>query len=125
MLAERARMLKSDVLSTEKLMMHGQSIPLFSGVESWFDRIDRFAESIDLELEHYIISSGLDSMIRGTCIGNKFRDIYACMYHYSDDKYYATWPAQAINYTTKTQFLFRINKGIHNSWDNGEVNKFI
>lgn len=66
MLAERARMLKSDVLSTEKLMMHGQSIPLFSGVESWFDRIDRFAESIDLELEHYIISSGLDAMIRGT-----------------------------------------------------------
>ncbi|WP_421291233.1 HAD family hydrolase [Aeromonas veronii] len=125
MLAERARMLKSDVLSTEKLMMHGQSIPLFSGVESWFDRINRFAESIDLELEHYIISSGLDAMIRGTCIGKKFRDIYACKYHYSDDKYYATWPAQAINYTTKTQFLFRINKGIHNSWDNGEVNKFI
>ncbi|MBP4043331.1 haloacid dehalogenase-like hydrolase [Aeromonas sp. SrichE-2G] len=125
MLAEKANILKSDVLSTEKLIMHGQSIPLFSGVESWFDRIDRFAESIGLELDHYIISSGLDAMIRGTSIGNKFRDIYACKYHYSEDKCYATWPAQAINYTTKTQFLFRINKGIHNSWDNGEVNKFI
>lgn len=125
MLAERANMLQSDVLSTEKLMTHGQSIPLFSGVDSWFDRINSFAESIDLELEHYIISSGLDAMIRGTCIGDKFRDIYACKYHYSENQRYATWPAQAINYTTKTQFLFRINKGINNSWDNGEVNKFI
>lgn len=125
MLAEKANTLNSDTLSIKKLMMHGQSIPLFSGVNSWFDRIDNFAGGLDLELEHYIISSGLDAMIRGTSIGDKFRDIYACKYHYSEDESYATWPAQAINYTTKTQFLFRINKGIHNSWDNREVNKFI
>jgi 2-hydroxy-3-keto-5-methylthiopentenyl-1-phosphate phosphatase len=125
MLAEKANELSSDVLSINNLMKHGQSIPLFSGVDSWFDRINAFAKSIDLEVEHYIISSGLDAMIRGTRIGNKFRDIYACKYHYSTEQCYATWPAQAINYTTKTQFLFRINKGIHNSWDNAEVNKFI
>ena len=64
-------------------------------------------------------------MIRGTAIGHEFRDIFACKYHYSADGKTAQWPAQAINYTTKTQFLFRINKGIHNSWDNVAVNHFI
>jgi hypothetical protein len=64
-------------------------------------------------------------MIRGTVIAEKFRKIYACKYHYSADKKKALWAAQAINYTTKTQFLFRINKGIDNSWDNAAVNRFI
>ncbi len=123
-LVEAANEINSDELSEENLIKHGMTIPLFPGVSGWFDRINAYAEQNDLELHHYIISSGLDAMIRGTSIGNKFRNIYACKYHYSEDKK-ACWAAQAINYTTKTQFLFRINKGIDNSWDNAAVNKFI
>ncbi|WP_010324684.1 haloacid dehalogenase-like hydrolase [Marinobacterium stanieri] len=114
----------SQQLREENLLNHGKVIPLFPGVSSWFDRINKFAESNNIELYHYIISSGLDVMIRGTEIGNKFKQIYACKYHY-DQNGNATWPAQAVNYTTKTQFLFRINKGIDNAWDNEAVNRFI
>lgn len=125
LLAEKANQLGSDELSEDNLIKHGRSIPLFSGVGTWFERINKYAEANEIELHHYIISSGLDAMIRGTEIGNQFTQIYACKYHYSPNGKQAIWPAQAINYTTKTQFLFRINKGIKNSWNNAAVNQFI
>jgi len=125
LLADKANQLNSDELSKDNLVRHGGTIPLFSGVDGWFSRINEYAKHHDLELQHFIISSGLDAMIRGTSIGKEFHKIYACKYHYTSDGKKALWPAQAINYTTKTQFLFRINKGIDNSWDNSAVNKFI
>jgi 2-hydroxy-3-keto-5-methylthiopentenyl-1-phosphate phosphatase len=112
-------------LSEKALIQHGKSIPLFPGVEAWFNRINSYAESHELELYHYIVSSGLDAMIRGTAIGGNFRKIYACKFHYGNSSTKAKYAAQAINYTTKTQFLFRINKGIDNAWDNEAVNRFI
>lgn len=125
LLAEKANQLGSDELSEDNLIKHGASIPLFPGVNTWFKRINKYAKANEIELHHYIISSGLDAMIRGTAIGNQFSQIYACKYHYSPKGKQAIWPAQTINYTTKTQFLFRINKGIKNSWDNAAVNQFI
>lgn len=125
MLAQAANDINSNELSIDNLRKHGASIPLFPGVETWFDRVDEYANENGVEIHHYIISSGLDAMIQGTKIADKFRKIYACKYHYTPDGKKALWPAQAINYTTKTQFLFRINKGIDNSWDNAAVNRFI
>ncbi len=125
LLAERAKEINSEELSENNLIKHGKAIPLFPGVDSWFDRINQYGKDHELEISHYIISSGLYAMIRGTNIGNCFTNIYACKYHYSEDKKIPKWAAQAINYTTKTQFLFRINKGINNSWDNAAVNRFI
>lgn len=124
LLAEQDENKGTNQLSKSKLMEHGKLIPLFPGVGGWFERINAYASTHGLELYHYIISSGLDEMIRGTEIGDCFRKIYACKYHY-DSSGKAKWPAQAVNYTTKTQFLFRINKGIDNAWDNGAVNRFI
>ena len=125
LLAETANQLGSDELSEDNLKKHGKSIPLFPGVDTWFERINEYAAVNEIALQHYIISSGLDAMIRGTDIGHQFSQIYACKYHYCQKGKQAIWPAQAINYTTKTQFLFRINKGIKNSWNNADVNKFI
>lgn len=125
LLVEKASQTNPQELSVNNLKKHGKSIPLYPGVAGWFDRINKYADDNGLKLYHYIISSGLDAMIRGTAIGDKFRMIFACKYHYSADGTVAIWPAQAINYTTKTQFLFRINKGIDNSWDNEAVNRFI
>ncbi len=120
LLSEKAK--TSDKLSKNNLKKHGKKIPLFPGVNTWFERIDKFGENLDLQIDHYIISSGLDAMIRGTSIAKKFKVIYACKYHYSKNKGTAVWPAQTINYTTKTQFLFRINKGVLDSWDNEKIN---
>ena len=115
----------SDALDADKLREYGAKIPLFNGVEDWFYRINSLGETLGLQIDHYIISSGLDEMIRGTVIGSQFEQVFACKFHYENGETNPTYPSLAINYTTKTQYLFRINKGIHNSWDNEAVNMFI
>ncbi|GAB1405358.1 hypothetical protein MASR1M74_25390 [Lentimicrobium sp.] len=103
---------------------YGSGITFFKGVETYFDRINAFANNIGVELEHYIISSGLREFISGTPIAKYFTNIYASGYRY-DANGVAVWPALAINYTNKTQYLFRINKGINNSYDNALINKYL
>ena len=102
---------------------YGKEISFFDGVEGYFDRINKYALEKDVKLEHYIISSGLREFIHGTKIAHQFKYIFASGFRY-DSNEVATWPALAINYTNKTQFLFRINKGIQNSYDNSEINKY-
>ena len=106
---------KKDELSVERLKHHGGKIILFSGVENWFSAINEFAEKISIDLSHYIISSGLEDMILGTSIAQECKRIFGCRYHYDQETGDAKWPTVAIDYTTKTQYLFRINKGIENS----------
>jgi 2-hydroxy-3-keto-5-methylthiopentenyl-1-phosphate phosphatase len=112
-------------LFPEALGQHGQQIPLFPGVDGWFDRIDSFANEHGVALSHFVVSSGLEEMIRGTPVAEHFQCIFGCRYHYDSSTGHAKWPAVAIDYTTKTQFLFRINKGIENSWDNKRINEYI
>jgi hypothetical protein len=119
--AARARGVR---ITRDALRAHGARTPLFQGVAEWFSRIDEHAAARGLALEHYIVSSGNEEMIEGTSIFPRFRRVFASRYRY-DDGGDATWPAVAINYTTKTQYLFRINKGIENHWDNEGVNRFI
>ena len=107
----------------ESLITHGAKTPLFAGVPQWFDRIEEFATKRGLELEHYIISSGIREMIEGCAISKRFKQIFASRFAF-DEAGNAIWPAVAINYTTKTQFLFRINKGIDNTWDTSLINKW-
>lgn len=102
----------------------GKQIVLFKGVEEWFKLINNYGKSIGVIVEHYINSSGLIEMVEGTPIAKEFKKIYACSYLYDVDGK-AIWPAVAVNYTTKTQFLFKINKGIDSIYDNKKVNEFI
>lgn len=94
----------------------GKSVPLFKGVEKWFDRVNNYASKKGIEVEHYIISSGLKEIIEGSVIADKIKRIYASSYLYSADGI-AEWPAQAVNYTNKTQYIFRIAKGIFDEND--------
>jgi phosphoserine phosphatase len=103
---------------------HGRETPLLPGVDSWFDRIDDFARALGLEPVHYVVSSGNEEMIRGTSIADRFRYIFACKYLFDADGV-ASWPGVVVNYTTKTQFLFRINKGIENFWDDKSLNAWM
>lgn len=107
---------KGKPFSKDYLRSIGAEVQLYKGVESWFDRISKYAAGKGLELEHYIISSGLKEIIEGSKIANKFKRIYASSYYYNTDGA-AIWPAQAINYTYKTQYIFRIAKGIPEEWD--------
>lgn len=116
---------KNDItVKKEDLKKHGKDVTFFNGVETFFGRINKFAEEQGVILKHYIISSGTKEMIEGTAIANEFENIYASSFMY--DKYgKPIWPALAINYTTKTQYIYRINKGISNAWDNKLINKYI
>jgi phosphoserine phosphatase len=111
-------------ITREALEAHGKSTPLFAGLESWFDRINRYGAASDLAVEHYIISSANLEFIKGSEILPHFEQVYASKFMF-DENGEAIGPAVAINYTNKTQFLFRINKGITNTWDNDAVNRWI
>ena len=116
---------RGKAVSKATLREHGKNADLYKGLRSgaWFDRIDSHAHGQGLCPEHYIISSGVEEMIRGCPIICKFRDVFASKFIY--DKGNAAWPGVAINYTTKTQYLFRINKGIDNHWNNDDLNKYM
>jgi hypothetical protein len=111
-------------ITRDLLRAHGRKTPLFAGVETWFSRVNEYASARGLALDHYVISSGNHEMIAGCPIYDRFTRIFASSFIY-DDRGHAVWPGVAINYTTKTQFLFRINKGIDNSWDKDAVNRWM
>ncbi len=102
----------------------GKNITLFPGVADWFKRVNAYAKSKGVKLEHFIISSGIREMVEGTPIYKEFKKVYASGFMF-DHNGVACWPALAVNYTTKTQYLFRINKGSLDVHDNSVINKFV
>lgn len=112
------------ILKKDKLAEYGAKVKLFAGVNDWFERIRTYGKEKSVKVEHYIISSGLKEMIEGTEIARHgaFEKIYASSFFYNE-RGVAIWPAQVINYTNKTQFLFRIEKGVLDINDPG-VNEY-
>ena len=100
-----------ELFTKDALLKYGAQVHLFPGVENWFRRIRDYGETHGVIVEHYIISSGLKEMIEGTAIAGEFEKIYASSFFYNE-KGVPKWPAQVVNYTNKTQFLFRIEKGV-------------
>ena len=109
-------------LRREDFMKFGEKIELFAGVREWFKAVKKYGKSKGVKIEHYINSSGLAEMIEGTPIAKEFKRIFACSFLYND-KGEAIWPGVAVDYTAKTQFLFKINKGILSIRDNKRVNE--
>ncbi|MBR2007018.1 MAG: haloacid dehalogenase-like hydrolase [Alistipes sp.] len=128
-LAYMARMIqeaqsKGLSLRREAFQESGRNVRYFEGVKEWFSRMNRYAEERGLRLLHYINSSGLKEIIEGTSIAHEFKHIYACSFLYNVDGI-AYWPAVAINYTNKTQFIFKINKGVESVYDTQLVNRYM
>ncbi len=111
-------------VTKKALAEYGAKIELYRGVEGWFERINAYGKERGIIIEHYIISSGLKEMIEGTPIAGQFKKIYASAFMYDEDGV-PEWPAQTINYTNKTQFLFRIEKGCLDINDHEGVNEYI
>ncbi len=109
-------------LTREGFRSFGKGIELFDGVKEWFSLVNKYGEDHGVVVEHYINSSGLAEMIEGTPIAHEFKRIFACSYLY-DERGEAIWPGVAVDYTAKTQFLFKINKGILSIRDNKKVNE--
>ena len=109
-------------LSLDSWRRRGAALPLFPGVEDWFDRQNARAQQLKLDLCHFIISSGNRELIEGSAIARHFERIYASAFLF-DGREDAVGPALAVNYTSKTQYLFRINKWTLEEWDTVAINK--
>lgn len=109
-------------LTREYLNSCGKSIQLYKGVLSWFERINKYGEELGVQIEHYIISSGITEIIEGCEISKYFKAIYGCSFLYNEDKE-AIWPAIAINFTQKTQYIFRVSKGVLDVRDDQNLNR--
>ena len=120
----RSAQAKGLSLRREAFQESGKKVELYPGVMEWFDRINKYGEERGVRVLHYINSSGLKEIIEGTPIADKFRKIYACSFLYNVDGI-AYWPGVAVNYTNKTQFIFKINKGVESVYDTKQVNKYM
>ncbi len=110
-------------LTREAMQKLGEAVEFFPGVEGWFDRVNRIGQACGVQVEHYIISSGLTEIIRGSAIGHHFKAIFAASFCY-DESDHPVWASSAVNYTSKTQYLFRINKGILDVTNDRDLNAF-
>jgi hypothetical protein len=108
----------------DDFVKYGRHVELFPGAIEWFDRINTYGKRHQLSVKHYIVSSGLREMVQGSSIAKKFERIFASAFAY-DVHGVAYAPALALNYTTKTQYLFRINKGTLDVWDNRVINAYV
>jgi len=122
LMLEKAHAARVSIRRDEFVKM-GQDLKFFPGVVDWFGRINRIGDELGLTVEHYIISSGLHEIIEGSSIYKEFKDVFACEYLYNENDV-ACWPKNAVNYTTKTQFLFRINKGVLDISNDNDLNTY-
>ena len=112
------------IACTEKwLNSLGKDVIYYPGVEQWFKRINQYGKEHDVIVEHYLISSGTKEIVDGTSIAKEFKKIYGCEFYYDPETKLPVWPKFAINYTQKTQYIFRIQKGIVESTDDSVNNK--
>lgn len=111
-------------ITKDSLVSLGGDIQYYPGVEEWFERINEYGRENGVEIEHYVISSGIKEIIEGSAINKHFKKVYACEFLY-DQNGKAVWPKLTVNYTNKTQFLFRINKGVLDVWEDEKLNAFV
>ena len=113
-------------ITKEEFYNQGKVISFFEGVETWFKRINSYGAYLDLEVEHYVISCGLKEILDGTKIAKEFKRIFACRFAYDDETNEPIWAAQSINYTTKTQYIYRVRKNkLDKLYDPYELNEYV
>jgi hypothetical protein len=101
-------------IDRSRLRELGANVPYFPGAETWFDRINKFVQeqtSGYVKVRHYIVSAGLKEILEGVSIAKHFHTIFASQYHY-DAFGRPTFANRVITDVSKTQYLFRINKGV-------------
>ena len=113
---------KNICLSRQVLNECGKNIEYYAGVETWFDRINEYGKILDLDVEHYIISSGYEEIIEGCSIRPYFKDVAGCAFAF-DENGTPVWPARVVNYQAKIQYLSKINKGLK-KLDDKAVNEY-
>ncbi len=110
-------------LNRDILKEFGKDVEFYKGVEKWFDAVNMVGKEHDVIVNHYLISAGLLEMIEGTSIYRHFEKVFACEFLY-DENNVPIWVKNVVNFTSKTQFIFRINKGELDISDENGVNEY-
>lgn len=110
-------------LTRKTLNEMGKNIEFFPGVDTWFKRINHYGKEHGVKIEHYLISSGTKEIVEGCSIAKEFKVMYGCEFYYDPETQEPLWPKLAINYTQKTQYLFRISKGVIDVRDDKGINE--
>lgn len=110
-------------LNREIFNRQGARVKLFDGLSDWFTRVNDYGKTLGFQVEHYVLSSGLKEIIEGTPIAGHFSRIYAAEFVYNEQTGAPEWPAMAVNYTSKTQFIYRVNKGVLDVTENDRLNE--
>jgi hypothetical protein len=108
--------LEMDGVTNERLSELGAGLSYFPGVLDMFDDLpdEVFGPehaAAGVHLEYYIISSGLKALLDGSTLKGKVKAIFGCEFG-TDADGRISFPSRTISHTTKTQYLFRINKGM-------------
>ena len=104
------------------LREQGKGIKFWPGVDTWFERINKFGEENGVEVEHYLVSSGNKEIVEGCSIYKYFKMVYGCEFIF-DENDEPIWPKLVINYTQKTQYFYRVSKGAFDINDDVGVNE--
>ena len=120
---DKARSAKTVSVRRESFVALGRDLEFYPGVETWFDRMGAFGREQGVDVRHFIISSGLREIIEGSSIYKYFAEVFACEFLYDVDRM-PVWPKNVVNYTTKTQFLFRVNKGVLDLSEDAALNDY-
>src|SRR5690606_37319027 len=102
-------------LSNQDLRDMGNQLSFFPGVPSFFEELNGILkkpkyEEVPIRLEHYVVSSGLKAILEGSVVARQVRAIFGCEFDEEDG--HISFPKRTISHTQKTQFLFRVNKGL-------------
>ena len=106
-------------ISKSEFLKMSKDIEYYDGVTSWFNKINKYVENKSnskIKIHHYIISAGHLEILEGISIKKHIKKIFASEYYYNK-RDIAVFPKIVVTDTTKTQYLFRINKGKENLAD--------
>jgi len=108
--------LEMDRPTQTELRSLGKKLNFYNGLPEMFDQfrenlLTEEQRSHGISVEHYIISSGMKVLIEGSRLATHVRAIFGCEFA-EDGEGRITFPKRVISHTQKTQFLFRINKGL-------------
>ena len=110
-------------MTQEWLKEQGKAIEFWPGVKEWFTRTNDYGKELGLKIEHYLVSSGNKEIVEGCSIAKEFKIIYGCEFYFDPHSGEAVWPKLAINFTQKTQYFYRISKGVWDTTDDVGVNE--
>ncbi|MDR4493327.1 MAG: HAD family hydrolase [Nitrospirales bacterium] len=101
--------------SNQDLRGMGKELSFFPGVPDFFEELNGILkkpqyEEVPVRLEHYVVSSGLKAILDGSAVARHVRALFGCEFDEEDG--HISFPKRTISHTQKTQFLFRVNKGL-------------